>query len=222
MGKLESLGVCMCVWRDDCISNDCSVMRSELPLNIWVFCMCVCVCMYLCYISVCVLFSASFISKRHFPCLYKAFCLVTETHIEMLTHALPHTHTPTRMHIYTQTFIHSYKWLIVSWIQHGILQFNISSQLGINTLFLPHSTVERKPPYICVGVWVCTYNCMFVSMMVSVAVNSSGHLAMTLMESKGRYSFSDTLNFQLCTLHPVGNAWSTQQMKIKVHLWLLS
>ncbi len=71
------------------------------------------------------------------------------SHTHALAHTLPHT----------QTFIHWDKWVIVFWIQHGIFQFNILSLLGIDTLFLPHSTGERKPLCVCLHVCVCVRVC---------------------------------------------------------------
>lgn len=97
-------------------------------------------------------------------------------------------HTRALSHRHTQTFIHADKWLIVFWIPRGIFQFNILSLLGIDTLFLPHSTDGRtESTCVCVCVCAAVYTC--VSTAMSEAVHSSIHLVMIPLENKGHYSF---------------------------------
>lgn len=100
----------------------------------------------------CPLLYASFMSNTQFPCSHRAFCLMT---------VWAHTHEH-YFHTHTTTLVRADKWLIVSWIQHGISKWNIWSQRGLNQLYLLRSTEGESPPCVnaCVCLFLCVHSCV--------------------------------------------------------------
>ena len=87
--------------------------------------------------------------------------------------------------------------MIVFWIQHGIFQCSFLSLLGIDTLFLPHSTGERKPLFVVVCECVSVCLCVCVGMVMSEAINNSSHLVIIPLENNGHYSLTDTVHLYI-------------------------
>ena len=110
-------------------------------------------------------------------------------HVYMHTHAPPHTQAKEKKNSYSWTS----GWLF-SGFNVEFFQFNILSLLGINTLFLPHSTGGTETT---VRVCVCV--------VMSEAINSSIHLVMIPWENKGHYSSDHSRITFLRYLHQISS-----------------